>query len=367
MDVFVGVADERSPLKVSWNVNKIGGLPDWMTFTEELDLQHPQCKICQGELYLVVQVYCPLTGSVYHRTLYVFNCGKKSCQQDSRSWSVIRTQKLAQKQQETASAHHNKSNAVENAQDWAEDADDWGSEEDEEEAETIFQSLKASNHQNNGEEKSSDSSDIVPQLNNLSVSATNKSLQRASVETFFDSFYMNVFMEPEVDDARSGEYEQKLLMDYAESEGLSASTNWDSIFAAKDNDVDSTKETYEKCLPSHGNSVFLKFTKRVSRCPEQCVRYCWSGKPLLMASLPVDFKPPSCQFCGAARVFELQLMPSLITFLHPPGGKDVTLDFGTILVYTCSRNCWEDDKPAAMREESAILQHDPYHEILGRL
>lgn len=84
----------------------------------------------------------------------------------------------------------------------------------------------------------SGASDIVPQLNNLSLMATNKSLQRTDVETFFDSFYMNVFTEPEVNNAVSDEYEQKLLMDYAESEGLSAATSWDSIFAARDNDVD---------------------------------------------------------------------------------------------------------------------------------
>lgn len=102
-------------------------------------------------------------------------------------------------------------------------------------------------------------------------------------------------------------------------------------------------------------------------------RYCLGGTPLAMASgLPAA--APRCELCGAARVYELQLLPTLTSYLEwsrdrppPPPlrttapvseltpaalarlsederlrlllGADTPLEVGNVVVYTCSRGC----------------------------
>lgn len=39
----------------------------------------PVCERCQQSLALVVQVYCPLEGSPFHRLLHVFTCPLPRC------------------------------------------------------------------------------------------------------------------------------------------------------------------------------------------------------------------------------------------------------------------------------------------------
>lgn len=39
----------------------------------------PRCGRCAQPLTLVVQVYCPLEGSPFHRLLYVFACARRGC------------------------------------------------------------------------------------------------------------------------------------------------------------------------------------------------------------------------------------------------------------------------------------------------
>ena len=52
--------------------------------------------------------------------------------------------------------------------------------------------------------------------------------------------------------------------------------------------------------------------------------------------------------------FELQLLPSLVSLLRVRGRAGPALEFGTVMVFTCSRSCWgEGDTP---RQETLILQ-----------
>ena len=80
-------------------------------------------------------------------------------------------------------------------------------------------------------------------------------------------------------------------------------------------------------------------------------RYQWDGTPLLITD-KVPSTPSACQHCGAPRVFELQLMPPLVYLLKASTGASV--EFGTILVYTCSKSCWYAGSEA--REEYVCLQ-----------
>ena len=160
-----------------------------------------------------------------------------------------------------------------------------------------------------------------------------------------------------------------------------------------------------------------------------CARYQWNGAPVSMViTNPSELlaKVPPCQYCGAERVFELQFMPALVsslklakqrnsthrhdshnleeidkteqlsqgndqfnfqafgnseTFTDDPSLqeeqrkafmatvnqiRDVTIEFGTVMVFTCSQSCWRDlenSEGANYLEEFCLLEADPDYKL----
>lgn len=126
-----------------------------------------------------------------------------------------------------------------------------------------------------------------------------------------------------------------------------------------------------------------------------------NGEPLFLSSVsPVTNHVRDCQYCGLERVFELQLMPYLVSCLHQveeqPRGELRTsngtspvidmhetqrkrtdsgrfffsdsdyenrVEFGCIYVYTCKASCWSDDD--IFRQELVCVQADPDDAILA--
>ena len=88
---------------------------------------------------------------------------------------------------------------------------------------------------------------------------------------------------------------------------------------------------------------FNKFTLRVSRVPNQVVRYTFAeeSSPLWTSRnrQPTPQDIPLCERCGAARRFEFQVMPQCINLLNVDSSDDDAPDWATIAVYTCSRSC----------------------------
>jgi pre-rRNA-processing protein TSR4 len=142
-------------------------------------------------------------------------------------------------------------------------------------------------------------------------------------------------------------------------------------------------ERYERLKPEE--KAFLTFSKRLRRAPTQVCRYAYGGEPLWSIPLPpkTNFnggskqqKPkkntittapfpiiPPCS-CGSERVFEFQLLPSLLHTLDVDAANsnkddeidktDLTLmggmNWGSIAVYSCPESCDES------REEFLIVQ-----------
>ena len=101
--------------------------------------------------------------------------------------------------------------------------------------------------------------------------------------------------------------------------------------------------------------------KKISLCPEQILRYSWSGSPVFIAEPPSNMGQmvPVCSHCGGTRTFELQLMPALVSLLrNQDGGGEMAVEFGTVLVFTCKDSCWTLGWTSP-REEFVFVQEDP--------
>ena len=151
-------------------------------------------------------------------------------------------------------------------------------------------------------------------------------------------------------------------------------------------------ERYERLPPEE--RAFLQFSQRLKRSPGQVARYAYGGLPLWSIPLPLTnsdtgnhqrksnhkqkskqkpqkvYSPlpnvPRCT-CGAARVFEFTLLPSILHVLNvdsyatkeeKKNGDDDMMDliseggmnWGSIAVYSCSESCEQS------REEFIIMQ-----------
>jgi pre-rRNA-processing protein TSR4 len=127
------------------------------------------------------------------------------------------------------------------------------------------------------------------------------------------------------------------------------------------------KEVYESSI----DKTFQKFADRLGQNPEQVLRYEFKGKPLLYSDTDAIGKIlaahsenasqshakvttahsrsgaglPRCQTCGADRVFEAQLTPHAITELEAHEMSIDGMEWGTILLGVCSKDCKPTDVP----------------------
>ncbi|KAI2476090.1 PDCD2-C domain-containing protein [Pyrenophora tritici-repentis] len=127
------------------------------------------------------------------------------------------------------------------------------------------------------------------------------------------------------------------------------------------------KEVFESSM----DRTFQKFADRVGENAEQVLRYEFKGKPLLYSDKDAVGKLlgphsengassnsnvttvgsrsgsgyPRCQTCGADRVFEVQLTPHAITELEAEEMSIDGMEWGTIIMAVCSKDCKPNDVP----------------------
>jgi pre-rRNA-processing protein TSR4 len=127
------------------------------------------------------------------------------------------------------------------------------------------------------------------------------------------------------------------------------------------------KEVYESSI----DKTFQKFADRIGENPEQVLRYEFRGKPLLYSDADAVGKMlaphsehgsssnvkvttatskggsgmPRCQNCGSERVFEVQLTPHAITELEAEEMSIEGMEWGTIILGVCSKDCKPGDVP----------------------
>ncbi|XP_076808420.1 programmed cell death protein 2-like isoform X1 [Clavelina lepadiformis] len=332
--VLFGVADARiESRKVSWETNKIGGEADLMSS----DIEHPVCKKCGKYSQLVVQVYCPVDSSDYHRTMYVFCCSDKLCWTTNEGWTVYRMQCLPQGPKTSAILVSKPNSSCQ----WNDDDDDeWN---DDFKEESVIEDLETT---------SSKPSDLAIGLESLSLSGNMPyttrfpQLSKCSTLPCFPSNYINVFeCEAAENRAVDDTYVNELIKKYNDE--------------AEEDHTESCRitlhtEAYEKT--ERKDNCLHKFKKVIDICPGQVIRYSWMGSPVHIKESGNQSIVPICPSCGCKRGFEFQLMPALIPYLKNLDLDSAEVEFGTILIYSCSKNCW---KGAAKEEEHIVYCPDP--------
>ena len=151
------------------------------------------------------------------------------------------------------------------------------------------------------------------------------------------------------------------------------SINGMSMDTSEPSDPGTEKDAFESTI----DKTFQRFADRLAQNPEQILRYEFDGTPLLYSTSDtvglllaprtassssaegeVSIAPsanstaasasgfkgvPHCPSCGARRVFELQLVPHAITELEAEEEGLEGMDWGTVILCVCSRDCSDNE------------------------
>uniref|UniRef100_A0A1A8KAA4 Programmed cell death 2-like n=1 Tax=Nothobranchius kuhntae TaxID=321403 RepID=A0A1A8KAA4_NOTKU len=325
----------------SFLTNKVGGEPDWPPVFSRLS---PRCGLCGGLSVHVVQIYCPLQASPYHRTLHLFACPRPDCSGRSESWTALRSQSL-----EAPGRPGPLPAPAPLVSDWCESADDWGMED-------------GFDGWGGGPDRIQDPQELggeVPPVCDADVSQQlqHLCLSESGDPPVFCPFFINVVEESDLyGEDEELEHAQELLRDYERREKMEVGVLEESSCSI---------EKYEKTNAKHGDAAFSRFMKTISLCPQQILRYCRGGKPVFISKPPSSMAQllSACSSCGGSRIFELQLMPALVHYLQRKDrSSEAELEFGTVLVYTCSTSCWTSGSESAV-EEFCFVQTDPDQQL----
>ncbi|XP_012506936.1 PREDICTED: programmed cell death protein 2-like [Propithecus coquereli] len=203
----------------AWTASKLGGVPDALP---AVAAPRPRCERCGQPLALVVQVYCPLEASPFHRLLHVFACACPTCGDGgARSWKVFRSQCLQVREKEAQDAQKQESGFA--AEDWCEGADDWGS--DIEEVPSPQLTLDSGNDSNGAKDV-----DWTAQLQHLHLQDAvrdaahpvppGEQMALSTVVPQFLPYYICVADEDDYRDFVSLDHAHSLLRDYQQREGI---------------------------------------------------------------------------------------------------------------------------------------------------
>eukprot|EP00116_Pleurobrachia_bachei_P006597 sb/3466859/ len=284
--LFLGIRDKPIPGGANSGTltdNQLGGLPTWPLPSQT----HPPCSLCDTPSWLVAQINAPLVHST--RVLYLFSCVEEGCQNKTEAWTALRGIGV----ERSVVQEKKKEVVIDNGGDWGV-GDDWG----------------VGGDTWGGYDVTSQTDDVTVAMETLSITESYPG-EPSNNSSWFKPYYL--YVEPERDVSVSKHHTA------VEEEGEGAGGGGG--------------EKYEKTDVK--DREFYKFYKRLSLCPEQCLRYDVGGKPLLLPSTNI----PRCDLCHGPRQFELQLMPALISILRPFSGPRRSLDYRTVGVYTCANDC----------------------------
>ncbi|XP_037553419.1 programmed cell death protein 2 [Nematolebias whitei] len=331
-DVVLGFLEDAEPwrLRASQFPSKVGGRPAWLSQTGLPSVSALECEICGLPMVFLLQVYAPISGwdRSFHRTLFLFCCKTPKCysRNDNRCIKVFRSQ-LPRKNDFYP-----------------------------------YDPPPEDEPQSDPEEDHS----VLPvsqvKLCWVCGCPGNKTCSRCHAVTYCGKHHQTVHWKhshkkeccsPEASSVTTSPllFPESELVTEPEEEREDPEAEEDEGGVQKSADGPSLAETLAEAdleeMAMHeteDNKVFQRFKKRIASEPHQVIRYSRGGCSLWVSShhIPSDEDIPPCT-CGTKRTFEFQVMPQLLNSLCVDS-TGVSIDWGTLAVYTCSDSCNHDDQ-----------------------
>jgi len=392
------------------SISRLGGRPDWLDPSNPPSAALARCKICKNLMVLLLQLDAELPKEFpgHERRLYVFMCKRKSCRRREGSTSVVRGLRV-----DPGAA---KAAAVSAAADTKEDKKNRGIIAPKPAqtglGEALFGSKGLGTSSSGGanpfatgpasggggssnpfgsnpfstpapaqtkQDTPEQPSAIANDANEASQSKTTVDETKEDLpKTFAQALSLNNPQDsssnpPPPPEPWPTEVEQPApypvsYLSEAEYETLDPTPQ--TIPQATRMEVDDPasssgggkedKEVFESTM----DFDFQKFADRLEQNPEQSIRYEFAGQPLLYSKTDAVGKAlsakgmPGCSNCGARRAFEVQLCPHAITELESEEMSLDGMDWGTIIVGVCERDCQARDvkqgEPGYLQEWAGV-------------
>ena len=315
--VLLGVPKNNgNAMKEKEDMSFLGGRPRWYgsctNFKEETLNRTLKCAKCRRPLMFLCQMYAPTDDLIRH--LLIYGCNSGQCENVPGSFRVLRIQNTyleahndvkeesSKESNSTGMSASSSSWAIEGADDWNNDGiNEWGNDADEDPSEW-------------------DTTTTTTPLPKTPVAASTENGEKDEIKIDSPSPPMpppKSFMNPQCFSFCELETIQEPYESAEnDSETLSVSAAAAAMEALKLDVRESVAsgETYES-VPQD-KKTFLRFRRRISRCPSQCFRYAYGGEPLWDNFIADRENIPDCNGCGAKRVFEAQLTPQVLHCLH---------------------------------------------------
>ena len=301
--VLLGVPEQPVYIPAEEGVTKIGGVPRWLC-GEPPSLQEAKCSKCNCKLELLVSADCPISDE-YDRILYFFICPK--CGQEGK---VYRQKQIYHESSQPDGGQLFSRNDFSNG-----NMETPGVAAPPAGGNDILSALSAFN--------------TAVSTNQKQTKKQKKAQKPKQEKGRWPAYYIDTFDEPEASLEPSFRYE--------------ISKSADSTSSTLENDME------EGAGNNPGIQItpeLVEYNERMSRCPEQVIRYSRFGDPLVQDKTDLS-NIPKCPACGADRSFEFEIIPTIIYTLEPAS----EMDFGPILIYTCSADCGE----VGTNEEHCII------------
>ncbi|KAJ6020644.1 hypothetical protein N7540_006148 [Penicillium herquei] len=363
-------------------VSHLGGLPAWLDEKTPPPGDFANCKVCNSPMLLLLELHGDLPDHFPNdeRRLYLFGCPRKPCNRKPGSIRAYRSARkvslgAAPKQEEEKETKPEEVATQKPKQDLG--ASLFG-------ATSLTSSVSANANpfsSNAGSSSAGDNPFATPKPSATPAQTSTTKL----AESFADKVRLSS-PEPSASPAVTG------LKATPESEGSLAPWPAQSAFPNPYQNyyLDAEYETLSRpstptvpdnvqiepmdedgsggadikdAFESELDKAFMKFSTRLSHNPEQVLRYEYRGTALLSSYVDEVGKRlhpehsagrvtttggghmPRCEYCGAERVFEFQLVPHAISVLEDGregvglGKDDSGMEWSTIIMGVCAKDC----------------------------
>ncbi|KAJ3104303.1 Programmed cell death protein 2 [Phlyctochytrium planicorne] len=330
--------------------HKIGGKPLWLNPGDPLSAGLVKCGVCSNEMSLLFQLFTPEDHppEAFLRIVYLFACKDGKCHKKSwrDSFKCFRSQLPEENQF-------------------------WGGAPSKDDTPTIkptcrlcgLSGPKRCGKCNTAYYCNKRHQELDWKIGEHSTECTKEdqvaspdSKKRAEKMVLFKEFEVVTELEPSgLKPANSDES----IVDQAEvmmrDVGISEA---DDGVKDEDADFEETETGVDK--------AFLKFQKRAEREPEQVIRLGRleppngePERPLWVSDIDIPDNISPCPYCSSSRTYEFQIMPQLLSHLEIDHSNPDALDWGVVVVFTCSALCQPTDgtgKPLTYVEELVFQQ-----------